>query len=183
MKALILIHHPVLDRRNDEQTSSVTPFDIHDLARSCKTFGIDRFYITHPAPLQRGIVDRILGFWSIGGGRQWNPHRSKALEICRVMPNLQLAIESFSKEIDSKPTIIATTAKKTKDSLSFSKLKKMKMDNLMIILGTGWGLTEETLSKCDHILEPINGPTDFNHLSVRGAGAIILDRLYGIRSE
>ena len=183
MKSLVLIHHPVYDRRGEKQASSVTPFDIHDLSRSCKTFGIDRFYITHPAPLQRGIVERILGFWNVGGGKTWNPHRSKALDTCRIVPSLNLAFEDIRASSDDDLTIIGTTAKQMDIAISYTKLKRMRLPNLVILLGTGWGLTDETLDICDYILNPILGVTDFNHLSVRAAGAIILDRLYGVRDE
>jgi len=49
----------------------------------------------------------------------------------------------------------------------------------LILLGTGWGLTDEILARSDYILEPIEGDSDYNHLSVRSAAAIILDRLLG----
>lgn len=48
---------------------------------------------------------------------------------------------------------------------------------LVLVLGTGWGLVEEILEKADVILEPIRGMGDYNHLSVRAAAAIMLDRL------
>jgi hypothetical protein len=49
------------------------------------------------------------------------------------------------------------------------------------LFGTGWGLTEELFDRADFILEPIKGSGDYNHLSVRTAAAIILDRLLGDR--
>jgi hypothetical protein len=49
----------------------------------------------------------------------------------------------------------------------------------LLLLGTGWGLTEEILAQSDHVLEPIMGRTDYNHLSVRSAAAIVFDRLLG----
>ena len=49
----------------------------------------------------------------------------------------------------------------------------------VLIFGTAWGLTEEFISKADYVLEPIVGKTDYNHLSVRSAAAIIFDRLLG----
>ena len=48
---------------------------------------------------------------------------------------------------------------------------------IYLIFGTGWGLTEEMVKSCDYILEPVWGRGDFNHLSVRSAASIILDRL------
>ena len=49
----------------------------------------------------------------------------------------------------------------------------------VLILGTAWGLAEEFISLADYVLEPIAGSTDYNHLSVRSAAAIIFDRLLG----
>ena len=88
-----LMHHPVYDRRGNIQTSSITTFDIHDLARSSTTYGVERLYLVHPSPLQRQVAGRILGFWEVGCGKEWNPFRSQALEVTRVTANLDLAIE------------------------------------------------------------------------------------------
>lgn len=51
----------------------------------------------------------------------------------------------------------------------------------LLVFGTGWGLTPEITERADVIPEPICGPTDYNHLSVRSAAAVILDRLRGAR--
>jgi len=48
---------------------------------------------------------------------------------------------------------------------------------------SGWGLTDELLAGCDLRLPPIRGGSDYNHLSVRSACAIMLDRLYGDRED
>lgn len=40
-------------------------------------------------------------------------------------------------------------------------------------------MTPEMAQRADIVLEAIRGATDYNHLSVRAAGAIILDRLRG----
>jgi len=50
---------------------------------------------------------------------------------------------------------------------------------LLLVFGTGWGLTEEVTEKLDFMLEPIYGLGDFNHLSVRSAISIIIDRILG----
>jgi len=49
----------------------------------------------------------------------------------------------------------------------------------LILFGTGWGMTEELIGKADAVLPPILGENEYNHLSVRSATAIILDRLIG----
>ena len=53
----------------------------------------------------------------------------------------------------------------------------------LMVLGTGWGLTEEVLAGCDARLPPVRGVGDYNHLSVRSACAILLDRVYGDRED
>ncbi|HPG48411.1 MAG TPA: RNA methyltransferase [Petrotogaceae bacterium] len=40
-------------------------------------------------------------------------------------------------------------------------------------------MPEEIRETCSYELEPIRGFSDFNHLSVRAAAAITLDRLIG----
>ncbi len=178
--SMALMHHPVFDRGGKLQTSSITPFDIHDLSRSATTYGIDRLYVIHPSPLQRQVAERILGFWESGGGKDWNPCRSQALEVAQVLPNLELAIENATKRFSAKPSLVATTAKPMPGQITFEGLKKyFSLQPAILIFGTGWGLSPEIMDKCDLVLEPIWGPTNFNHLSVRSAGAIICDRLFG----
>ena len=48
---------------------------------------------------------------------------------------------------------------------------------VMILFGTGWGFRPEVFDNVDYVLEPILGAGDFNHLSVRSAVAILLDRI------
>ena len=54
-------------------------------------------------------------------------------------------------------------------------------DPYLIMLGTGWGLADEIVSRSARRLEPIAGSSDYNHLSVRAPAAVILDRLLGSR--
>jgi hypothetical protein len=49
----------------------------------------------------------------------------------------------------------------------------------LLLLGTAWGLSENLIAEADYVLEPIKGVSDYNHLSVRSAAAIIMDRLMG----
>ena len=51
----------------------------------------------------------------------------------------------------------------------------------LLLFGTGWGLADSILDRVDHCLAPIRGGSDYNHLSVRSAAAITLDRLFGDR--
>lgn len=53
--------------------------------------------------------------------------------------------------------------------------------SILILFGTGWGLAREILERADLILSPVLGKGNYNHLSVRSAAAIIVDRLLEIR--
>ena len=46
-----------------------------------------------------------------------------------------------------------------------------------MLFGTGWGLEKSILTEADYVLDPIEGVGEYNHLPVRAAIAIILDRL------
>jgi hypothetical protein len=50
---------------------------------------------------------------------------------------------------------------------------------LLIVLGSGWGLADSLIPSVSHVLAPIEGASEWNHLAVRSAGAVLLDRLFG----
>ena len=52
---------------------------------------------------------------------------------------------------------------------------------VLLVFGTGWGLADEVIQAADVLLEPVRAreATGYNHLSVRAACAIMLDRLLG----
>jgi hypothetical protein len=68
------------------------------------------------------------------------------------------------------------------NTITFEDMRKEMRDQekpILVIFGTGHGLPKEILDKCDYSLEPVRAAGDYNHLSVRSAIAIILDRLIG----
>ncbi len=52
---------------------------------------------------------------------------------------------------------------------------------VLLLLGTGHGIAPEVLEQCHAILPPLRWMDGYNHLPVRAAAAIILDRLLGDR--
>jgi hypothetical protein len=50
---------------------------------------------------------------------------------------------------------------------------------VVLAFGTAWGLSDAFMDAADYILDPLAGEGAYNHLSVRSAVAIILDRLMG----
>jgi hypothetical protein len=80
---------------------------------------------------------------------------------------------------------IATGASPYPKSIAFGTLRKLLEDRntpFFLLFGTGWGLTQEVKDSSDYVLAPIEG-RGYNHLSVRSAVAIILDRLLGNQTE
>lgn len=178
---IALVHYPVYNKKSEVVATSVTTLDIHDIARTARTYGIVRFYVLTPLPAQKELVQRILRHWMEGYGAEYNPTRGEAFLTVSVSGGLAEAIEDIKRTTKKTPKIIATDARKFPDSISFNDLKAelTKSDTFLFLFGTGWGLESGIINSADYRLEPIEGITDYNHLPVRGAAAIILDRLLG----
>ncbi len=180
---LALIHYPVCNKNRQTIGSAVTNLDIHDIARAAKTFGVGRFYVVTPYRDQQILVQEIIDHWLTGHGSHYNPDRKEALELIRVVEDIESLINKVS-EGRRKPTMLATCAREQYASWSYSTVRNSLADGrkFLIFFGTGWGLTSEVLAKMDGVLPPVRGDSDYNHLSVRSAAAIVLDRLLGVRS-
>lgn len=175
-----LLHYPVYKKTGEVITTSITPLDLHDIARSCHTFGVKGYFVVNPMHTMQHLAKRVVGFWRSDYGAQYNQTRTDALSICHIVDHLEDGIAMIEEQCGRKPVLVVTTARKRNDSVTYSSLReRMKNDDqpYLIMFGTGWGLIDAFLEKCDVILEPINGPGEYNHLSVRSAAAIILDRL------
>jgi tRNA (guanine37-N1)-methyltransferase len=177
-----LLHHPVYDKNGQVVTTAVTNMDIHDIARSARTYGIRRFFVVIPVKALQKLALKIIEHWEVGYGSHYNVTRKEALARARILDTLDDVIIDVERECQEKPAIVATSAKPGGMRTSFAEIREMLQKGsrpILILLGTGWGLTQEVLSQADYILESIQGPTDYNHLSVRSAAAIIFDRLLG----
>ncbi len=178
---VILIHYPVVSKNGAVIASAVTNLDLHDIARAGRTFGIRSLYIVTPVSDQMELVDKIVSHWVSGAGAAYNPKRREALSIIRVSDSFEAALAEIAAQGKGYPKTIATSARKRTKSLPMTVLRDMIRDGdpYALVLGTAWGLTEDFLNQADYLLEPICGPTDYNHLSVRSAASIMLDRLLG----
>ncbi|MDD2897575.1 MAG: RNA methyltransferase [Desulfuromonadaceae bacterium] len=180
--AIALVHYPVYNKHHEIVTSALTNLDQHDIARSSKTFGLDRFYIVTPSHEQRKLAERISSHWQQGWGADYNPDRRQALDIVRVTPSIASAVADFQSGFSKQVKLAITGAAQRPGSIdlvSFRNLLNESDQPFMILLGTGWGLTDECFATADLILEPIAGNGKYNHLSVRSAAAIMLDRIRG----
>jgi len=179
-----LVHHPVLDRAGIEVTTSVTNLDVHDIARSACTYGLRGYFIVSPIDAQVPVVQRIVDHWRDGAGRRRFPERARALSLVEIAPSVESACARIAAQEGSEPRLVATTARRGEGRCSYeeesAKLAIAERPTL-ILFGTGHGLSPRLLESADAILTPICGPGDFNHLSVRAAAAITLDRLFGVQ--
>jgi hypothetical protein len=183
--SVALIHGPVLDRHGREQTTALTNLDVHDIARSSRTFGVATFWIVTPVTAQQEQARAVVGFWEGDDGRRRNRDRADALSVARVCGSLDEAVAAETAALGHAPLLVATSAR-PQGATTYSALRRHLETgtNALLLFGTGSGLTTATLARCDLVLAPIVGPVDdhgqsWNHLSVRSAVAIILDRLRG----
>ncbi|AYF44290.1 MULTISPECIES: RNA methyltransferase [Halobacteriovorax] len=177
-----LVHHPIKNKRGDIVTTSVTNLDIHDIARSCRTFGMKNYFIVTPLEAQHKLVKRILGHWEEDDAGVYNPDRQDALAIARLVNSVEEGINKI-KEIEGvEPLICVTGANfESNNGVETDLINNARLDKrpIFLLFGTGWGLHAQVLERAHFALEPIFGGSadGYNHLSVRSAVAIYLDRL------
>ena len=53
-----LIHHPVMNKEGKIIASSITNLDLHDIARSSRTYGLRYYYAAHPTKMLRRLSGR-----------------------------------------------------------------------------------------------------------------------------
>ncbi len=177
-----LVHYPVYNKHSERIASAVTSFDLHDLSRLARTYGVRRLFAIIPLKDQQKLAERIIKHWTVGYGAVYNAFRKEALELISILPSLEECVSIISENEGSKPVLIATDAsRRSIRGLSYGEAKKMVDSGqpLFVLLGTAWGLGDEVLERADYLLDPIESDTGYNHLSVRSAAAIILDRLAG----
>lgn len=182
---LALVHHPVRAKDGSTMTTAVTNLDVHDLARLSRSYGVARAYLVTPITAQQELVSRILEHWEAPGPQKRIPQRTDALRRLSVAPSLQDTMNAISARHGQPPTVYATAARSTaRQTLGFDDAQANLFRGgppVLVVFGTGHGLTDEVLAQADELLAPIRPGGGFNHLSVRTAMAICLDRLVGDR--
>ncbi len=177
--AVALVHYPCVDKHGEIYATSITNLDVHDIARSARTYGVDAFYIVHPIEAQQKLARAICGFWSEDKHAQKNPDRNEALSRARVVASLEDAYAQEEAETGGPLRRVATSARAEGATVSFDAVRTdiASGRNSFVFFGTGHGLSTQCLEWADDILEPIRGTDTYNHLSVRSAAAIVMDRL------
>lgn len=181
---LALIHHPVVNKRGSTISSAVTNLDLHDISRLAKTYDIGSFFVVTPLRDQRQLVERLIEHWTRGAGAVYNPARKKALEEISIRETIEEVMSELSAGGNDRSGLltVATSARHLDRSISHDHLRQMLRRNrpCLLMFGTAWGLADSVLEQADYILAPIKGGGGYNHLSVRSAAAIILDRLASV---
>lgn len=179
--SIALVHHPVLDAGGKVVTSTLTTIDVHDLSRSARTYGCESFYIVHPIEAQRVLAHRIVEHWTTGSSAKRIPDRKDALAVTRVVSTLDDAQNACGEGTE----LWVTAARAVGTPMTWSAGRTAlgsHGSSVLLVFGTSWGLAPEVMGRADQVLEPIRGPGDWNHLSVRAACAIALDRLVAART-
>lgn len=177
-----LVHYPIYDKNFEVIATAITNYDLHDISRSACTYGVKKYFIIHPVEAQMDMVRKIIGFWRSPAGRKYNSYRTEAFDIVDLCKTIDEAVDTVTKKEGKRPYVVTTDARTYANTISYKALrqKREREDTpVLLLLGTGYGMTKETMEHFDFILEPIYGAGDYNHLSVRSAAAIILDRLAG----
>ncbi len=177
-----LLHYPVYNKKQHIITTSLTNLDLHDIARVSRTYALADYYLIQPIESQRQLMVDLVEHWRSGFGAKYNPDRKEALELVKILPALEDAVEDVRLRWGQKPRIIVTSARLKSGMTSYREMRRIMVEeggDYLLLFGTGYGLAEEVLEQADYRLAPIYGREGYNHLSVRSAAAIIIDRLLG----
>lgn len=177
-----LVHYPVYDKRGRRVAAALTTLDIHDLARVARTYDVRALYVIQPLEEQRALAERIKTHWTEGYGAEYNRYRGEAMARVRVTASVEQAVEEIRGAEGEPPRVIATAAKPRTSSLLSHRAARKLLEaghGVLLLFGTAWGLEESVLKTADFVLAPVMGRCGYNHLSVRSASAIIVDRLVG----
>lgn len=180
---IALVHFPTVDKTGAAVCTSVTNLDLHDLSRAATTYGAEAVWIVHPYEPQRRFLGRVLRHWRDGWGAAYNPTRKEALARTHQVAALDEAVGMIEAAEGRRPLLVGTSARPAPNRIGYTELRRRMGDDpaepVLLVFGTGWGLHPDLLAELDLMLDPIRGPGDWNHLSVRAAAGIILDRLRG----
>jgi hypothetical protein len=186
---VVLLHHPVTNRKGELITTSITNMDLHDISRSCRTYEIDHYFLVSPLSEQRSLVQTIIDHWNQGVQAEWHPDRAEAMTRVQLVESFEDVKNTMSGLYPGMPLEVAMPdARRLPHQLSYSQVREKwalegQQGVKIIVLGTGWGVAPEFFPEVHTFLAPLygpRGPEGYNHLSVRAAAAIILDRLFSL---
>ena len=176
-----LIHYPVYNKNREKIASAVTNLDLHDISRLSRTYGAKKFFVVTPLTDQQEFTKSLINHWKSGFGASYNVDRKEAIEVIEITASIEEAVNKIVDIEGERPVTIATCASEVPDSITFSKAKEIIKSGkaVLLLFGTAWGLHNDVIDSADFVLKAIRGNSEYNHLSVRAAAGIIIDRLTG----
>ena len=143
-----------------------------------------------PLISQQELCRRIIRHWVDGFGSYYNQTRTEAFSTTFLADSLQHVVDQLRERFNATPLVLMTSAQGHiarecgKALLEYPDARLLFQQDTtipyLIVLGTGYGLTNECIEEYGSmVLAPIDGIAAYNHLSVRSAAAIMVDRLFG----
>lgn len=176
---LALLHAPVVNKFGHTVSTSLTNLDVHDIARVSRTCGLGGYYIATPLTDQRKLLDRLVAHWLDGPGSRVNRDRSEAFGAIRAATDLDEIVRDLTARCGQAPVVVATSAK-DQGAMTVGQVRERLADSpVLLVMGTAHGLAPEIIERADGTMRPVRYLSGYNHLSVRAATAMIVDRLLG----
>jgi hypothetical protein len=180
--AAALVHFPVVDRAGETITTAITNLDLHDLSRTACTYGLEDLFVVHPVAAQRELAQRIRDHWVGGSGARRIPSREPAMSLLRIVSDLSEVMAALGGH-DAVDVYATSAREQAAPPMGFAEARRKVAESrrpVLLLFGTGWGLAPAALQNAA-LVAPVQGcsPAGYNHLSVRAAFAIVLDRLLG----
>lgn len=182
---LALMHCDVLVKAAGPGITSVGSINLHDICRAAATYGIKKVFVVTPMEDQHAVMQTFLQFWRTESGEKYNRQRSNALQLLQPVRSFDEMHAWIAQHENQAPLIVTTSAKQYPSAQTIDYTAQGEVwqhqKPVLFLFGTGQGLAPHMMEKSDYVLLPVTGMTPFNHLSVRSAVAIILDRWLGLQ--
>jgi hypothetical protein len=182
------------NRKGETITTAVTNMDLHDIARSCRTYDLRRYFVMTPILDQHALVQRIIAHWKTDTMKKYHPDRFEAFSRIELAFDFKSILDRIEADTKEAPEVVLTDARVAPHTVSYADYRAEierpdRTRPVLLVFGTGWGVSPEFYPEVHVRLEPIFGrdestpgqPGPYNHLSVRSAVAIILDRLLSVK--
>ena len=174
---IALLHWPILNKYGEITAVSITNLDIHDIARIAATYSLGGYFLVTPIKDQQALAQRIINYWTQGYGAKANPLRTIAIKKVKVLSDLSEVVDCIKQQTGDVPKIFGTTAK-IKGTITYHDVREvLKEKPVLLLFGTGYGIAFDKLKNIDGVLRSIRFLDKYNHLSVRSAVSIVVDRI------
>ena len=174
---LALVHYPVHNKFGEKVAVSLTNLDIHDMSRVSRSYNAGGLFVVTPLKDQQELAANLLDHWRNGAGSRANPDRAEALGSVWVRSGLEEVVEEIFSQTGQRPRLAATSAKGVGELTPGTVREWLREAPVLLVFGTGHGLAEEVMRLTEGTLRPVRWLDDYNHLSVRSAVSIVVDRI------